>query len=159
LSGDKGEIWGSAIRVLKDHPIMGIGPGMWEDYAFLYQSKLYESDKLGYGYYCYYSIDSHNFFLDMYLKYGVLVFLLFICFVFYIIRKYFASNKYEGVHKRGGLILTCFISLLVWIFLAMFDYRFYHYQFGDISQGLFFWSIIGIFLKSIEMRSKQKEAA
>jgi len=152
------EIWESAIRMIKDHPIMGIGPGMWEDYAFLYKSKLYERYKPGYGYSIYYSIDAHNFFLDMYLKYGVIVFLLFICFIFYLIRKYITSNKYDGAHKKDGLILTCFISLLVWIFISMFDYRFYLYQFGDISQGLFFWSIIGIFLKSIEIHEKQKEA-
>jgi O-antigen ligase len=159
VSSGRVEIWGSALRMIKDHPIMGIGAGMWQDYAPLYKSREYMAHYEGYAPFFYSSIDAHNFFLDLYLKYGVLPVLLFSYFLFNILKKCFRAYKKETDNNAKRFIMASYISLLVWLILSMFDYRFYNYQVGTVLLGLFFWSIIGLSLKSVEMRTKQKESA
>jgi len=158
ISGGRWEIWESALRMIKDHPIMGIGAGMWQDYAFLYKSREYTAYYPGYGYSFYYSVDAHNLFLDLYLKYGVLPLLLFLYFLFNILKKCFRAYKQEADNNAKRFIMATYISLIAWLVISMFDYRFYSYQGGTVLSGIFFWSIIGIFLKSLEMRAKQKES-
>jgi len=157
ISSGRVEIWESALRMIKDHPFMGIGAGMWQDNAFLYQSREYMANYPGRGYSFYYSIDAHNFFLDLYLKYGVLPLLLFAYFLFNILKKCSSAYKKETNSNGKRFIIASYISLLVWLVMAMFDYRFYYYDGGTVLSGLFFWSIIGISLKSIEIHATQKE--
>jgi len=159
ISSGRAEIWGSALRMLKDHPIMGIGAGMWQDNAFLYQSKRYMTDYSGYAPSFYSSVDSHNFFLDLYLKYGILPLLLFLYLLLDIFKKCSRAYKKETDSNVKRLIMASYISLLVWFVLSMFDYRIYYYQAGTVISGFFFWALIVFVFKSIEIQSKQKEAA
>lgn len=159
ISSGRLEIWESALRMIKDHPIMGIGPGMWQDYAPLYKSREYISYIPGYGTFFRYATDAHNFFLDLYLKYGVLPLLLFSYFLFNILKKCSRAYKNETDSNVKSFIMAIYISLIAWLTMSMFDYRLYTYHCGTVMLGIFFWGIIGIALKSIEMRVKQKKAA
>jgi O-antigen ligase len=159
ISSGRWEIWGSALRMIKDHPIMGIGAGMWQDNAFLYQSKEYMSNYLGRGYSFYSSVDAHNFFLDLYLKYGVLPVLPFSYFLLNMLKKCSMAYKKETDSSTKSFIMASYVSLLVWFVMSMFDYRFYYYQAGTVISGLFFWTLIVLVFKSIEIQVKQKEAA
>jgi O-antigen ligase len=159
ISSGRIEIWGSALRMIKDHPIMGIGAGMWQDNAFLYQSKEYMTNYPGRGYSFYSSVDAHNFFLDLYLKYGVLPFLLFSYFLLNMLKKCSAAYKKETDSNAKRFIMASFISLLVWIVLSIFEYRFYIYFFGTVLPGIFFWILVVFVFKSLEIQAKQTEAA
>lgn len=146
---DRVEIWDSALRMLNDHPVMGIGAGMWPDYAFLYSSREYAAEYEGYAPAFYYSLDAHNFFLDLYLKYGVLPLLLFSYFLWHIFKKCFRAYKKETVNTSKRLLMASCISLLGWVIMSMFGERFYN---GNIVSGIFFWTLIAFILKSIETK-------
>ena len=154
ISSGRMEIWGSAIRMIKDHPLMGIGAGMWQDNAFLYQSKEYVTHYEGYASSYYSSVDAHIFFLDLYLKYGVLPFLLFSYFLLNMLKKCSAAYKKESDSNTKRFIMASFISLLVWIVLSIFEYRFYIYFFGTVLPGIFFWILVVFVFKSIEIQAK-----
>ena len=159
ISSGRMEIWGSALRMIKDHPIIGIGAGMWQDNAFLYQSKRYVTDNPGFAPSYYSSVDAHNFFLDLYLKYGVLPFLLFSYFLLNMLKKSSAAYKKETDNTMKRFIMASCVSLLVWLVLSMFDYRFYYYQAGTVISGLFFWILVVFVFKSIDTQARQTEAA
>jgi len=150
ISSGRVEIWESALRMIKDHPIMGIGAGMWQDYAFLYKSKEYMAYYDGYAPSSYYSLDAHNFFLDLYLKYGILPLLLFSYFLFNILKECFGAYKKETDSNVKRFIMASYISLLVWFVMSIFSYRFYVQQGGTIVSGIFFWTLMALVFKSIE---------
>jgi O-antigen ligase len=158
ISSGRWEIWESALRMIKDHPFMGIGAGMWQDNAFLYQSKEYMAHYEEYAPYFYSSVDVHNFFLDLYLKYGVLPLLLFSYFLFNILKKCSSAYKKETDSNMKAFIMASYISLSVWLVMAMFDYRFYTHFSGTVLLGIFFWTFMVFVFKSIEIQAKQKEA-
>jgi O-antigen ligase len=150
VSSGRVEIWGSALRMIKDHPIMGIGAGMWQDNAFLYQSKEYMTNYPGYGYSFYSSVDAHNFFLDLYLKYGVLPLLLFSYFLLNMLKKCSSAYKKETDNSTKRFIMASYISLLAWLVMSIFSYRFYTYYVGTVLPGIFFWTLVVFVFKSIE---------
>lgn len=150
------EIWKSAIDMIKDHPFMGIGAGMWKDNAFLYKSKEYYSYYPGYGYSFYYAADPHNLFLDIYLKYGLFAFLFFIYLVLYSIKRSYLVYKKETNEPTKAIIMGLHISLLVWLFVSNFDYVFYDYDLGNILPGLLFWSLVGLFFTYIKVKKGPK---
>ena len=154
ISSGRIEIWDSAIRMVKDHPIMGIGAGMWQEYAFLYNSKLYMHHYPGYGYFFNYSIDSHNFFLDSYLKYGIFTLLLFVYFLFYTFKKGLLLCRKETDVRIRRLAMGSCIGLLVWTCYAMSGWRFYYFEGGTLIQGFLFWSLAAIIFKSAEISEK-----
>ena len=158
ISSGRWEIWESAVRMIKDHPIMGIGAGMWQDNAFLYQSREYMSNLPGRGYFFYSAVDAHNFFLDLYLKYGVLPVLLFSYFLLNMLKKCSAAYKKETDSNAKRLIIASFISLLVWIVLSIFEYRLYIYWLGTVLPGIFFWTLTVFVFKSVDTQAKQIEA-
>jgi O-antigen ligase len=145
------EIWASAIRMIEDHPIIGIGAGMWQDNAFLYRSKEYMAYRPGYGHSYYYAMDPHNVFLGMYLKYGLLAFLLFIYLVFYAIRKSYLLHINKTEHSANTMIAGVYISLLVWLFISNFDYSLYDHDLGNILPGILFWTLVGFVFVSMKM--------
>ena len=158
ISSGRWEIWESAIRMIKDHPIMGIGAGMWQNYAFLYGSKEYIAPfREGYRSFSYYSVDAHNFFLDLYLKYGILPLLLFSYFLFNILKKCFRAYKKETDSDKKRFIMASYISLLGWLVMSIFSYRFYSYQVGTLLSGIFFWTLMAFVFKSIETPEKSEK--
>ena len=156
ISSGRWEIWESAIRMIKDHPIMGIGAGMWRDYAFLYKSKDYMAHYAGYAPSFYSSVDAHNFLLDLYLKYGVLPLLLFLYFLSNIFKKCFKAYKKETNSDEKRCIMASYISLLAWFVMSIFSYRFYSYQDGTLLSGIFFWTLMVFVFRCIET-SKNNE--
>ncbi len=155
ISSGRVEIWDSAIRMIKDHPIMGIGAGMWQDYAFRYNSKLYTHYYPGYGYSFNYSIDSHNFFLDLYLKYGIFTLVLFVYFLFYTFKKSLLLCRKEADEGIRRLAMGSCIGLSVWVCFAIFGWRFYSFGGGTLIQGFLFWSLVVIIFKCAEISEKR----
>lgn len=151
MAPDRIEIWESAVRMIKDQPVMGIGAGMWPEYAFLYKSREYSDERDGYGVSTFYSIDAHNFFLQKYLDYGVFLFLFFLYFTYFVLRKCMVFFKKRTVDdSKTGLMIYATISFIIWVFFAMVGARFY--SSGSIFEALLFWSFVAIILKSLEFQ-------
>jgi hypothetical protein len=73
------------------------------------------------------------------------------------LKKCSAAYKKETDSNTKRFIMASCVSLLAWIVLSMFDYRFYYYQAGTVISGLFFWTLMVFVFKSIEIQVKQKD--
>lgn len=78
-----------AIKIIKDHPVTGIGSGGWEDLYHSYASHLYWSDK------------THNYFLQTWVEAGTLGFLsLLAVWVFFVILLYKHWKKQNDENSK-----------------------------------------------------------
>ncbi|MBI5153135.1 MAG: O-antigen ligase family protein [Parcubacteria group bacterium] len=118
------------VRVIKEHPLFGVGIGNFTDYAF--REKLYQARQLSFSF-LYQPI--HNLYLLITAEIGVLGFLAF--FIFLILL--FKTRMYEVFIDERVLVLSCIMG--GFLILGLAD----HY-FWDLEQGIvMFWLIVGLF--------------
>ncbi|MFD1775078.1 O-antigen ligase family protein [Paenibacillus rhizophilus] len=92
-----------ALKVVKDHPILGAGGGGWASLYEHYQNNPYSSRQV------------HNFFLQYLIEVGILGFIVFMSFIFYIIYKYIRgyAKRDKDDFSNGFFYLIIALSILI----------------------------------------------
>jgi len=119
-------IWQSAGTIIKDHSLIGIGPGMFQKYYLDYQAKL--SPYLEWA-----VPQPHNLFLAFWLQTGLLGLIGFIWLLF----KFFRS----GISKKTPKKLL-FVLMAAMIYILIHGLVDTTYWKNDLS--IIFWLLIGI---------------
>ncbi|WP_249900988.1 O-antigen ligase family protein [Paenibacillus sp. PK3_47] len=92
-----------ALKVVKDHPILGAGGGGWASLYEQYQNNPYTSRQ------------AHNFFLQYLIEVGILGFIVFMSFIGYIFYKYIRGyiKREKDEFDNGFFYLIIALSILV----------------------------------------------
>ena len=98
-------IWQAALLIGKDHPILGIGPGMFQDYYLKYQSRFDTP------YFEWAVPQPHNIFLAFWLETGLLGLAGFIWLVIVFFRETAAAIKKKNVLALISVSLTVYFLL------------------------------------------------
>jgi hypothetical protein len=75
--------------------------------------------------------------------------------LFNILNKCFRVYKKETDNPKKRFIMVSCTSLVVWLAISMFEYRFYIYFAGTLLPGIFFWTLMVFVFKSIEIQAKE----
>ncbi len=98
-------IWQSAAKIIKDNPIFGIGPGMFQEYYLKYQSRFSVP-------YLEWAVPQpHNLFLAFWLQTGILGLLGFFWLIFVFFRKIYQLLKVKNKIAPGLALLMGYTLL------------------------------------------------
>lgn len=101
-NADRIIIWHSACNMIKDHPIVGVGP---KNFTSVYTAKYtspYITQKLK---------NAHNFYLQLTAEYGVIGLCGFLYFFIYVLRKNYYALKENDPYAR--MCIGCVLGLLL----------------------------------------------
>ncbi len=127
------KIWISALNVLRDHPITGIGQDQ-----FLYQ----DPDKYGIPQIRFLTVSHpHNFLLDFYLRLGVpgIVWIV-IALIFFFRQSITVWKKHAGT-QLGALALGLFASMIDFAVHGLLDMAYF-----TMDLALTFWLTVGVMM-------------
>ncbi|QEK13203.1 hypothetical protein FQB35_13500 [Crassaminicella thermophila] len=116
-----------AFKIIRDYPIFGAGGGAWQTLYFMYQS------------YMYWSTQTHNYFMQLWIEIGTLGFILYLGFVgmmFFYTYKY--TRNTDDTKEKLLQITLCTAWLTLLIHSSM-DF--------DLSLGamaIFLWTLFGM---------------
>ena len=128
-------VWEADKQMIMDHPVTGVGPGLWgKKYAEQYQLKE-ETQNLGH---------SHNNLLQIASESGILGLIGFLGFSFFI----FCKSLIHYVKSRNPYDLSIMVGFISYLFL----FGSIDYTWGNSSGIRMFWIVMGIMiqLKAIE---------
>jgi len=157
VSSGRAENYRTALKMIYDHPFLGIGPDMWSRYIHLYSFPIfwYKDYHLA-RWVQTYAYDPHNLYLLIWINYGVVTFLCYLAILYIAIKKALRNIKESSSNITRYFSIASFISFITWVIMSFFTMRFFsHYT---ILFALIFWSIIAIIFKLNEFNSTIKDA-
>jgi O-antigen ligase len=130
-------IWKAATEILKDNPLLGIGPGTFQDTYLSYTDKFNEP-------YLEWAVPQpHNIFLAFYLQTGLIGFVGFILILIWFFRrglKYKNNIQYSCLLSGRQPISTILVSLMIYALIhGLVDTTYWK---NDLS--LMFWVVVAI---------------
>ena len=153
VSSNRIDIWHSAINMIRDFPIFGVGPGMWDAYIPQYSLDPYFYRNIFGIVIKYYSIDPHNIYLLMWLDYGLIGFLCFLVILYTILKIGVSTIKSSSSMFIRKISIASLASIFAFITMGFFTMRFI----GEtLLFPIVFWSIIAIILKLNEFHLTSK---
>jgi len=153
ISSNRIDIWLAAINMIRDFPIFGIGPGMWDAYIPQYSLDPYFYRDVFGLLIKYYSIDPHNLFFLMWLDFGLISFLCFLVILYTISKIGVSTIKESSSTFIRKISIASLASILAFIVMGFFTIRFI----GEtLLYSISFWSIIAIILKLNEFNLSSK---
>lgn len=124
-----------ALEIIKGYPIVGAGGGGWASLYFMYQS------------YMYWSTQTHNYFMQVWIEtgtLGLLIMLAFIgLFIFGIYRFLFRKNKDEDEERSRDTILAAMLGTAV---LSLLGHSIIDFDLSLSSISLMLWTLIAFFM-------------
>ncbi len=120
-------IWQSALEIIKDHPLIGIGPGMFQKYYLDYQKMfpLYPEWS---------APQPHNIFLAFWLQAGIIGLIGFFWLIVLFFKKGFKKEDWLGIILMAAMVYT--------LVHGLFDTTYWK---NDLS--IIFWLTIGLMSK------------
>lgn len=120
-------IWDASVEIIKDNPLLGIGPGTFQD-AYLSYSKKFDEPYLEWA-----VPQPHNIFLAFYLQTGIIGFLGFILILIW----FFSCRRNEAVPRLYWQLVNV---LMIYILVhGLIDATYWK---NDLS--LMFWLLVGM---------------
>ena len=110
--------WRTAVGIIKDHPVSGVGPGNFQEVFLKYKVGLSTNTRY-----------AHNIFLHMWAETGILGFTGIFFFIFSLLQKGFQNNKQKLI----------FLAIIVFVLHNLIDNSFFIPE-----TGLLWWAIIGL---------------
>jgi O-antigen ligase len=126
----RAKIWAAALRIIKDHPITGIGQDQ-----FLYADPSYGVPQLRF-----FTVSHpHNWILDFWLRLGLpgLLWLLALL-VFFFRHAYLLWSRLRGT-AAGALVLGLIASMIDFVVHGLLDMAYF-----TMDSALTFWTIVGL---------------
>ncbi len=151
ISSGRLKIWRVAWKMIYDFPFLGIGPDMWGHYIKQYSLPTFTYIDIKGNPVNAYAVDPHNLYLLIWINYGILNLVCFLCILFFSLRKGSQNIKRNSSKSIRTISLASFISLIVWIIMSFFTMRFFNKTI--LIYALIFWSIIAVILKLDEASS------
>ena len=109
-------LWYISLKMLKDHPLFGIGPGNFKNYSVPYQAGLFENDSIAKRYFGHpfsntYHAWSHNEYLQFLAELGILGSLgIFLLISFVLLRMYYLIRKNRCLHLDIILLMSIIVA-------------------------------------------------
>ena len=145
ISSERTSIWQSALEMIRDFPLFGIGPDMWSQYIPQYSRTNYFHWDMSGNIIRYYEYDPHNLYMLVWLNYGILSFICYVIILYMAIKRGIWNIKESSSNLTRTLSIASLISLIIWVVSSLATVRFYDH--GDLLYAIIFWSIIGVILK------------
>ena len=146
----------AALKMIRDYPFMGVGPGMWEEYIPLYGKYVYTYRLPNGGYQIGYITFAHNFLLDYGAQAGVLTMGSLIWLFVIIIRKMIYINKKSRGTNDFPIAVGLSVSFSVFVLCGFIGgIYFYHYT-GFLGVGILFWIITSSIIAMERVLKKQQ---
>lgn len=140
--------WVGAVEMIKDHPICGIGAGMWDRYVAHYVPTqninfMMKGNKWAKGY----IVDPHNIYLTVYLETGLIGFLFWVSLqiILIIFTVNILQNNPNDLMFSLGLTYLIFIMANAIHSLSTSDLLLN----GLFMYGSIFWAIHGVFARNV----------
>jgi len=136
-------IWNTAVEIIKDNPVLGIGPGTFQDVYLSYSNRFNEP-------YLEWAVPQpHNIFLAFYLQTGLIGFIGFILILvwFFYSRLKNKNNNIQPACRTGRYLISNVLTILM-IYILIHGLIDTTYWKNDLS--LMFWLIIGMELTSFK---------
>jgi len=149
ISSNRLNIWKSALNMIYDHFLFGVGPGMWDQYipqyslTMYFYRNLYTNELIRY-----YSIDPHNLYLLIYTNYGVINVVCYLSILYVATKKACQNIKRSSTELTRTISIGALISLVVWMWMSLFGLRFITFNYA-----LIFWVVVAIIIKVAEIQS------
>ena len=99
-----------ALRIIGDHPLLGVGAGGWNALYHLYQDRVYWSSEV------------HNHFLQTWLEAGLAGFLFYLAFWFVLIRRLVKTFLRRKTGKRWPFVWSTTVGFLVLLVHSGMDF-------------------------------------
>ena len=112
--------WRTAVGIIKDHPVSGVGPGNFQEVFLKYKIGLSTNTRY-----------AHNIFLHMWSETGILGFAGIFFLIFSLLRKGLENNKQKFI----------FLAIIAFILHNLIDNSYFIPE-----AGLLWWAIIGLML-------------
>jgi tetratricopeptide (TPR) repeat protein len=122
-----------AFKIIKEHPIFGIGGGGWSSIYFMYQS------------YLYWTTQTHNYIFQVWIETGTVGLLSLIAVIISLI--YAIIKVYKNEHNEGsktvvvGIAISCF---------ALLSHSFIDFDLSLASLSIFLWTLMGLIDSSFQ---------
>ena len=123
-------VWEADKQMIMDHPIIGVGPGLWQQTYYNHYKLKKETQNLGH---------SHNNLLQIASESGVLGLIGFLGFSIFVICK---SLK-DYIKTRNPYDLSIFVGCISYLFL----FGSIDYTWGNSSGIRIFWIVMGIMIQ------------
>ncbi|MGR3303197.1 MAG: O-antigen ligase family protein [Candidatus Scalindua sp.] len=151
ISSGRVEIWRATLKMVVDHPLLGIGPDMWNHYISQYMAPIF-AYKDAYGETRWtYPYDPHNLYLLIWINYGILSFICYFIILCIVAIKGINNIKRSLSHQMRVISIASFISLIQWMLMSCFTMRFYNHSI--LLYAIIFWTIIAVIFKINEFNS------
>lgn len=136
--------WLGSLGMLKDHPLFGIGAGMWDKYVASYVSYRYAG---GPGLRYYFIASPHNFYFNLAVFFGLPLIILYAFIIFRLFCKYGDIDRSKTA--SAGISPYLFMCLLLWLGAGITGCSFTYFASGydpwyrlDFTLGFVFWTIV-----------------
>lgn len=148
-SGDRVAVWKSSLKMIKDHPIFGMGPGTFDINCLKY--KVPEAvENWGKGWH------AHNIFLHIASENGIIGLAGFLAIITVSFKKYFElKNKIEN-DKLGNLLDGAIVSLVGYLACSQTSIFFANHNKNE-KISMFLWFDIALIFIVENIAKKQKE--
>jgi len=158
VSSKRIQIWQSAIEMIRDFPILGIGPGMWHKHIPQYSyAQYFHTDKFG-NLVRYYSADPHNIYMSIWLNFGIAGLVFFFVILYKAVKMGIRNIKDSSSNLVNIISVASYAALIGLIFSSFFTEKVI--GFSDQPNMIFvlvFWSNIAIILKLNEFITTPNE--
>ncbi len=152
------QLWDASIGMIKDNPILGVGPGMFKEYIYPYLPVMlgswdeaqiawvYENAGLGHV---------HNFFLFKLSELGIVGLSVVLYFVyFFISRGYKLINFFKGTDQKLFLLIVSITGIGIGLFVRSFFESTGILSYGWIIRDLPLWLLISILVFYLNKRKE-----
>ncbi|ADL07263.1 O-antigen ligase family protein [Thermosediminibacter oceani] len=117
-----------ALKIIKEHPVLGIGGGGWKSAYFAYQS------------YRYFTTEVHSFFLQLMVETGIIGLLTFLAVLVLIIRNMIISNINKVDDQKHSALNTAALSSAV----AILGHSAVDFNMSLPAVAIYLWALLGI---------------
>jgi len=152
---DREPFWNSGLRVIADHSLFGLGPGLFADYFYVYASSslinYYSNSGLDIG-----NPHPHNIFLYYTAENGILG--LIVAIGFFYMFFYFASKTLKltkNINRDYFILTTAITGIGLGLFFRSFIEITGFLTYGYITTDLPFWLVFGILIFIYQKFKKQ----
>ncbi len=133
--------WYAAAQIIKNHPLLGIGNGLWKDYVYLYAPKqriVVEHGRITKGYIA----TPHNYYLKVAVDSGIFALSSYLLFLIVVFRVGFKFITRSPPSTQKGMMVALLISLASWTVFSLALDNFYQGLF--MGPGIVFWVIVAM---------------
>jgi len=138
--------WIAASEMIRDHPLLGIGSGLWEDYIPNYGMRQRVSGREG-DFIWGYINEPHNYYIEIATYTGLLGFITWILILIIIFKNAIRCLVFAKEESRYYLVLGSIAGLFAYLTWCLLGGGFVDERSSNIGVGIYFFVLVAIIVK------------